>query len=241
MSRFSCEGCHAPHESAANAENVYVHPGIINAGEDESGTIPTMDNLQMEIASAAAALVVDEGMDYGRAKVRALKTLGLPPRTALPDNQAVEAAVREHIALFHADSQPAELLALRELALHWMDRLAEFEPMIGGAVWHGTATRLSDIYLQLFSDDPKAVELALINWHVEYDATSVKGLHGQPVEALSVQVRSEALQAWVGLHLLVNDSRSLRGALLPDELGRKPRGNMADLRNLLKNGESECP
>jgi hypothetical protein len=122
-----------------------------------------------------------------------------------------------------------------------MDRLAEFEPMIGGAVWHGTATRLSDIYLQLFSDDPKAVELALINGQVEYDATSVKGLQGQPVEALSIQVRSEPLQAWVGLHLLVNDSRSIRGALLPDELGRKPRGNAAALRNLLKNSESECP
>ena len=44
-----------------------------------------------------------------------------------------------------------------------MERLAEFQPHLGGAVWHGTATELSDIYLQLFSDDPKAVELALIN------------------------------------------------------------------------------
>ncbi|MDV7399389.1 hypothetical protein RZS08_48705, partial [Arthrospira platensis SPKY1] len=79
---------------------MYVHPGIINAGKDESGRILTMNDLQMEIASAAAALVVDEGMDYGQAKVRALKALGLPPHTALPDNLAVEEAVREHLALF---------------------------------------------------------------------------------------------------------------------------------------------
>lgn len=198
-----------------------------------------MDNLQMEIATAAAALVVDEGLDYGRAKSRALKVLGLPKRTALPDNQAVEAAVREHIALFHADTQPGELRLLRELALVWMDRLAEFTPLIGGAVWHGTATRHSDIYLQLFSDDPKAVELGLINRGLDYDATSVQGLHGQTVDALSLQVRSDALQAWVGLHLLVNDTRALRGALLPDEQGRKPRGDAAALRLSLLNS-MEC-
>ena len=36
------------------------------------------------------------------------------------------------------------------------ERLAAFRPYLGGAVWHGTATRLSDIYLQLFCDDSKA-------------------------------------------------------------------------------------
>lgn len=193
-----------------------------------------MDTEKQEIAAEAAALVVDEGLDYGQAKRRALKKLGLPPRTALPDNLALEAAVREHIALFHADTQPAELRALRELALVWMDRLAEFQPHLGGAVWHGTATRLSDIFLQLFTDDPKAVEIALINQQVDYDARSVIGLHGHEVEALSLNVRSPALQNWVGLHLLVNDSDAMRGALLPDEAGRRPRGNAQALRALME-------
>ncbi len=216
-------------------------PALSGRRRAGSGTILPMDTLQQEIAQAAAALVVDEGMDYGQAKVRALKALGLPPRTVLPANPVVEAAVREHIALFHADTQPRELRALRELALLWMERLAEFSPLVGGAVWHGTATRLSDIYLQVFSDDPKAVELALINRNVEYDATTVKGLHGQPVEALSLQIRCEPLQDWVGLHLLVNDGRAQRGSLLPDELGRKPRGDAVALRNLLDASESDTP
>ena len=43
--------------------------------------------------------------------------------------------------------------------------LTRFE---GGAVWHGTATRLSDIYLQLFCDDPKSAEIALIEHRVDY-------------------------------------------------------------------------
>ena len=199
------------------------------------------DTVQQEIAVAAAAMVVDEGLDYGQAKKRALKALGLPARTALPDNDLVEAAVREHIALFHADTQPAELRALRELALVWMERLAEFQPLLGGAVWHGTANRLSDIHLQLFTDDPKAVELALINRGVDYEARAVQGLHGHEVAALSVQERSPALQAWVGVHLLVNDERAVRGALLPDHQGRKPRGDAQALRTLLAQTESELP
>ncbi len=189
--------------------------------------------LTQEIAAAAAALVVDEGLDYGPAKRRALKQLGLPPRAPLPDNLEVEAAVREHIAIFHADTQPGELRALRELALVWMERLAEFQPLVGGAVWHGTATGLSDIYLQLFSDDPKAVEIELINRGVDYEASSVSGLHGHEVEALSLRSRCEALQTWVGVHLLVNDGGSLRGALLPDAIGRKPRGDARALRERL--------
>jgi hypothetical protein len=200
-----------------------------------------MNALHHEMAQAAAALVVDEGLDYGRAKLRALKALGLPPRTPLPDNASVEAAVREHLALFHAETQPAELRALRELALRWMERLEAFEPLIGGAVWHGTANRLSDIYLQLFSDDPKAVEWALIDHGVDYQATSVEGLQGRAVDALSIQVRCDACQAWVGLHLLVNDGQAQRGALLPDAQGRKPRGNAQALRNLLQCSESEQP
>jgi hypothetical protein len=192
--------------------------------------------VQLEIAAAAAALVVDDGLEYGPAKVRAAKNLGLPARTPLPDNNLLEAAVREHIALFCADTQPQELQALRELALVWMDRLAAYRPHLGGAVWHGTATHHSDIYLQLFCDDPKALEIELINQGVDYDATQVKGLHGNTVDALSLNARSEPLQTWVGVHLLVNDADDLRGALRADDLGRKPRGDAVALRRRMTDG-----
>ena len=57
-----------------------------------------MNTLKSEIAATAAALVVEEGLEYGPAKRRALKQLALPARTALPDNGEVEDAVREVIA-----------------------------------------------------------------------------------------------------------------------------------------------
>ena len=190
--------------------------------------------LATEIAQTAARLIVEEGLEYGPAKRRALKQIDAPSRTPLPDNDLVEEAVREHIALFCADSQPAELRALRSLALSWMERMAVFRPHLGGAVWNGTATRLSDVYLQLFCDDPKSAEIALIDGGVDYEPATVQGLHGKPVDALSVGVFSRELGLVVGVHFLVYDLDDLRGALRRDARGRAPRGDMAAVRQLLE-------
>ena len=177
-----------------------------------------MHDISLDTLTATAArLVVEEGLDYGTAKQRAIRQLKLSPRTPLPDNLLLEAAVREYLAVFCADTQPTELAALRQLALQWMERLAEYAPLIGGAIWHGTATRLNDIYLQLFSDDPKAVELTLINQNLDYEVTRVTGLHGTDVDALSLHAWCPELGEDVGVHLLVNDGRAQRGALQPDQ------------------------
>ncbi|OYQ39131.1 hypothetical protein CHU94_17145 [Rhodoferax sp. TH121] len=193
-----------------------------------------MDDVKEEIAVTAARLVVEEGLEYGPAKRRAAKQLGLPARAALPDNEQLERAVEEYIAIFCADTQPTELQALRELALEWMQRLEPFRPHVGGAVWHGTATRRSDIYLQLFCDDPKSAEIALIDRGVRFEVRAVPGLHGEMVDALSVHALCRALGEQVGVHLLVNDLDDMRGALQPDARGRRPRGDAAALRRLLQ-------
>ena len=193
-----------------------------------------MDMSKQEIAAATARLVVEEGLEYGPAKRRALRDLGLPVRTALPNNDEVEAEVRDYIQLYCADTQPKELHALRVLALEWMERMAQFRPHVGGAVWHGTATRLSDIYIQLFCDDSKSAEIALIDHHVDYEPRMVTGFHGEQVEALSVHATSRALGEEIGVHLLVYDLDDLRGALKPDTQGRVPRGNLAALRRLIE-------
>jgi hypothetical protein len=195
-----------------------------------------MDSVKLEIAHAAARMVVEEGLEYGPAKRRAVKQLGLNARSGLPDNDTLEDAVREYIALFCADTQPAELAALRKLALTWMERLAQFRPYLGGAVWHGTATRLSDIYIQLFCDDSKSAELALIENQVAYEARTVTGFNGESVQALSLSSVSRELGEAIGVHLMVYDHDDVRGALRPDTKGRTPRGDMAAVRALLENG-----
>ena len=190
--------------------------------------------LQDEIAACAARCVVEEGMEYGVAKRRAVKSLGLPSRTALPSNELLEDAVREYLTVFCDATQPQELLALRAVAAVWMRRLAEFRPHLGGAVWRGTATRHSDIYLQLFCDDPKSAEIRLIDERVRYDVSTVVGWQGEEVDALTLTVPCAALGQNVWVHLMIYDHDDLRGALKPDAKGQTWRGDLKALERLLQ-------
>ena len=189
--------------------------------------------LSDEIAIAAARLVVEDGMDYGAAKRRAAKLLGASGRSAeLPDNDRLEDEVRIYLELFCAETQPAELAALREAAALWMDRLAVFRPHLAGAVWRGTATRLNDIHLELFCDDSKAAELALIDRGIGYKVASTNGPRGRPVDVLSIGDFSAGLGEPLTVHLTVLDYDDLRGALKADGRGRANRGDLAAVRAL---------
>jgi hypothetical protein len=160
-----------------------------------------MDTLKQEIAAVAARMVVEEGLEFGAAKRRALKQMGLPPRTQLPDNDQIEREVADYVAIFCAETQPVELRALRELALEWMRRLESFRPHIAGAVWRGTATRNSDIYLQLFCDDTKSAEITLIDMKISYETRTVTGFRGDGVDALSVHAYCKPIACACGAAL----------------------------------------
>ena len=57
------------------------------------------------IAVAAARLIVEEGMEYGAAKRRAARDLGVNARNGeLPGNDEIEDEVRAYLDLFHADT-----------------------------------------------------------------------------------------------------------------------------------------
>ncbi len=190
-----------------------------------------------EIAAVAARLVVEEGLDYGAAKRRAARDLGKRSGRAsdLPSNEEVEDEVRAHLALFCADTQPAELLALRELAARWMQRLAEFRPHLGGAVWRGTATRLSAVHLDLYCDDPKGAEIHVINLGLDYDVASLDrpGGGGEPVNVLLLSADCPALGEPATVQLALYDLDDQRGALKPDSRGHSWRGDLKALQRLL--------
>jgi len=193
-----------------------------------------MNSLSQEIAATAARMVVEEGLEFGLAKRRAVRQMGLPARTPLPGNELVEDEVRDYIDLFCADTQPAELAALRHLALSWMVRLAEFRPHLSGAVWRGTATGLSDIYLQLFCDDPKSAEIRLIDHQVRYEVSTIQGFHGETVDALSMVCPCPGLSQRTLVHLMIYDHDDMRGALKTDSQGRSSRGDLTALKRLIE-------
>ncbi len=190
--------------------------------------------LTAEIAAAAARLVVEEGLEYGTAKRRAARDLGRGARQVeLPGNDEVEDAVREYLDIFCADTQPDELRALRELAAVWMERLAVFRPHLTGAVWRGTATRLSALHLELYCDDGKSAEIALLDRGVDFDIASTRGPQGRDIDVLSLASRCPALGETVTVFLSVLDHDDLRGALKADARGMTQRGDLAALRRLL--------
>lgn len=193
-------------------------------------------NLTAEIAVTAARLIVEDGLEYGPAKRRAAELMGGRggSLSGLPSNDLVEDEVRTYISLFCADTQPAELSALRGLAQAWMERLAAFRPHLTGAVWRGTATRRNDVRLELYCDDPKSAEIALLSAHIEYTAGSMRGPRGAPIDVLSLVVPCPALGERVGLHLHILDHDDLRGALKPDAGGRTERGDISALKALLE-------
>ena len=184
-----------------------------------------------EIAAVAARLVVDEGMEYAAAKRKAARDFGA--RAELPSNEQLEDAVREHIDIFCADTQPAELHALREVALLWMQRLADYRPHLSGAAWRGTATRLSSVHLDLYCDDPKAAEITLINAGVNYDVGSLNRSGREPLCVLTVSSKSAALGEPVTVHLMLHDADDQRGALKPDARGRSWRGDLVAVQRLM--------
>ncbi len=192
-----------------------------------------MNRIEEEIAAVAARLIVDEGMEFGLAKQQALKSLGLTGKVPLPSNDELEDAVFEHLNLFGGTRQKHELSALRQLALIWMNRLSGYRPHLTGAVWKGFATARSDIFLQLFCDDSKSAEIELINQGLDYQVSTQRGFKGEKVDALSLNIRSEPLGCYVGLHLMIYDFDDLRGALKPDAKGKIQRGDAKALEKLL--------
>jgi hypothetical protein len=189
------------------------------------------DDTMMELAHAAARWVVEHGMEYGPAKARAARDSAWGRRAALPDNVLLEDCIREYLDLFCADTHPAELAALRELASQWMQRLCDFRPHVGGVVWRGLATRHSVIHLHLFCDDAKAVEWFLMEARCPYEVQEEGSPDGrlEPHAVLVLDCPCPPLGQKVPVCLHVRDFNALRGALKHDARGESPYGTLPQL------------
>jgi len=129
-------------------------------------------DMRRRIAHAAARILAEDGsLDYGSAKRKAARQLGAPDSSNLPDNQQIEEALRDYQALYQADETHAKLALLRQVAIEYMERLADFDPHLTGPVLNGTAGRHASITLQLFTDQQKEVEFLLMGMGIPYQAT----------------------------------------------------------------------
>ncbi len=189
--------------------------------------------LRAEIAVRAARLIAEDGADYATAKRKAARLVAgddpaLP--NLLPDNTEIEEEVRKYQALFLADSQPAHLRRLRELALQVMEQLEQFRPYLTGAAMSGTAGEHDDIHLQLFADSAKDVIIFLLDRDVNIEISETphfKGGRHDPVETVSFHWRKQQV------HAELYEMNDLRGALKPRPDGRPQRADINAVRAML--------
>ena len=113
-------------------------------------------NMRQRISQEAARLISEHGIkDFLMAKQKAANSLGIIDKHVMPSNVDIEQALLEYQRLFHAESQPQRLKALRQTAIKAMHLLERYEPRLVGSVQRGTAGEYSDVNLHLFSDTPE--------------------------------------------------------------------------------------
>lgn len=122
------------------------------------------------IAEEAARIVCEEALtDYHGAKLKALQRLGLPPRTPLPDNASVEAAVIDYLRLFGGEPYRQHLRRMRRLAPRLMRRLACFEPRLTGGAVSGAVTAAHRLQLHAFAEQPEMLDVFLMEAGIAFE------------------------------------------------------------------------
>ena len=151
----------------------------------------------------------------------------------LPGNDAIEDEVRSYIDLFHADTQPRELAALRAIAgeLDGAARPVSAAPRRRRLARHGDAPeqRLPRSLLRRLEGRPRSPSSTCASTTTSRAST---GPRGRVLDVLNIEVPSAALGGRVHLALTVRDYDDLRGALHRDARGRSDRGDLAALRAL---------
>jgi hypothetical protein len=188
-------------------------------------------NLRSHIAYLAARLMAEDGVaDYGAAKQKAARQAGLQDTNLLPDNQEIEAALRDYHALYQATDQPAQLRRMREVAVRVMREFSEFRPALVGSVLTGTANKFSDVNLQLFTDDSKALTLFLLNRRYRYEEGARRVRRGDShVEVPQILLEIEGIP--VTMTVLDRDDERLSGRARGE--AELQRARLADVEALL--------
>ncbi len=186
------------------------------------------DRLRKETARRIAADIAENASDWASARSRALEELreifGLVPANAVPGAAEIESAVREHYAVFEPEEHARVLRKKRLLALSLLETLEEFDIFLTGAVLNGCAHADSNIVFDVFCDDVKHFEAALMDCGIEFEPVeSPRSPMPDPLESLGALIAPRGAREAEGVRFDVRSSA---------ERGRNPFKRKPDAHQL---------
>lgn len=113
------------------------------------------ETIKRRVARETAVLLYTlQEKEYKQAKIKAAQALSA---RVLPSNREVAEELDRLADEIEGESRQSNLIHLRENAFQIMQVLQEFNPLLVGSVWRGTANRNSDIDIITFHADPEKV------------------------------------------------------------------------------------
>jgi hypothetical protein len=183
-------------------------------------------HIRFQVAHKAAQMMAEEGIsDYAFAKRKAAKFFGLMDGDALPSNDEINDAIKEHQAIFFDKEHQERLKILRLEALSLMKKLMVFNPHLTGGVLDGTAGRYPTIHIQLYADSLKEVEFFLLNHNVSYKTRDRKSRTKDPMQDKKI-IPILIVEGSLGsIELLIYHIDDLKI--------NKPKGSILEVKNIL--------
>ena len=131
-----------------------------------------LEHMRQLIAQKAAQMMAEDGInDFGYAKKKAGKQLGVSEASVMPTNAEIEEEIRLYHEIYNADEQAIELEKLRQAALLTMQLFEKFNPHLTGSVLDGSAGKFSQTNIHLFADSAKDVEMFLLNQQIPFESS----------------------------------------------------------------------
>lgn len=142
-------------------------------------------NLRREIASIAARMMAEDGIsDFGFAKRKAARQLGVSELESLPTNAEIETELRAWQALYQDEEQTERIHEMRVAAVGVMTMLEQFHPYLTGGALDGTAGRYSEVEIDIYPESAKELEIFFLNQNMAYEHREPRRAMAHPPEAI---------------------------------------------------------
>lgn len=176
-------------------------------------------NMRLSIATQAARLIAEEGIDdFAFAKRKAARQLGVPDKD-LPSNAEVEQALQRWRALFRDEDDDERLRQMRPVAVEVLRLFASFRPYVTGAVVDGLVDAFSEVELEIYADSAKDVEIFLLGKNVAYEHRETKrNGHDAPEAILVFDYDEVPVKASIYSHIAERTPRRSHSGVLSERM-----------------------